>query len=250
MSISNYIQTGISYILQPGKRRLIKLAKQLSGLKGLEIGGPSSLFSLRGYFPVYIFAKSVDGVNYSDETVWEGHLKEGKHYSYISGKLGHQYIAEATDLSAVKANTYDFVLSCHSLEHVANPIKALKEWHRILKPSGAIALVLPDKEFTFDRKRQYTTLSHLINDFNNNVDESDSTHFAEIIELHDLDNDTGVTSKEQLIERTKDNFENRCVHHHVFSLNLIKELLEYCDFQVTYQQKGHPFHLITYASKR
>lgn len=250
MSLSSYIQTAISFVLQPGKRQLIKLSKGLSSRKGLEIGGPSSLFGLRGYFPVYVFARQVDGVNFSNETVWEGKLDEGKNYSYFPGKTGHQYIAEASDLSKVVTASYDFILSCHSLEHVANPIKALKDWHRILKSKGTLVLVLPDKEFTFDIKRPYTNLEHLISDYQNGVDEDDATHFEEVIQLHDLSTDTGVASQLELETRTNNNFENRCVHHHVFSLQLVKELLEYCGFTIIYQQKGAPFHLITVAEKK
>ncbi|CAN5470540.1 hypothetical protein BH10BAC2_BH10BAC2_23940 [soil metagenome] len=250
MSLFSYIQTAISFVLQPGKRQLIKLAKGLSSEKGLEIGGPSSLFGLRGYFPVYVFAMQVDGVNFSNETVWEGKLDEGKNYSYFPDKTGHQYIAEASDLSKVNGASYDFVLSCHSLEHVANPIKALIDWHRVLKSKGTLVLVLPDKEFTFDIKRPYTKLAHLISDYQQGVDEHDATHFEEVIQLHDLSTDTGVASKQELEARTYNNFENRCVHHHVFSLQLVKELLVYCGFNIVYQQKGNPFHLITVAEKK
>ena len=250
MNINNYIETAGSYILQPSKRKLIKIAKSLSGQKGLEIGGPSSLFGLRGYFPVYIFAKQIDGVNFSNETVWEGELNEGNNYKYFSDKTGYQFIAEATDLSKITANSYDFILSCHSLEHVANPIKAIKEWNRVLKPGGSFVLVLPDKEFTFDVNRPYTILQHLINDYDKNTDEKDTTHFEEVIRLNDLSKDTGIKTKEELETRTLNNFSNRCVHHHVFSLPLIKALLEYCGFSITHQQKGEPFHLITIAEKK
>lgn len=249
MSISNLVQTAVSFLIQPSKRKLIRIAKSLSGSKGLEVGGPSSLFGLRGYCPVYIFAASIDGVNFSNETVWEGKLSEGNTFAYFPGKTGYQFIAEATDLSKIEDNTYDFILSCHSLEHVANPIKALMEWKRVLKPDGKFVLVLPDKENTFDNKRPYTTLDHLITDYQENMDESDSTHFEETIQLHDLSKDTGVHSKAELEVRTLNNLDNRCVHHHVFSLSLVKELLEYCGFEVGHQQKGIPFHLITVAQK-
>ena len=40
----------------------------------------------------------------------------------------------------------DFIYSCHMLEHVhvTKAISILKEWHRVLKPSGHIRLTLPD----------------------------------------------------------------------------------------------------------
>ena len=108
-------------------------------------------------------------------------------------------------------------------------------------------LVLPDKEFTFDDNRPYTTLQHLVNDYEKNTDEKDTTHFGEVIRLHDLSKDTGIKTKEELETRTLNNFSNRCVHHHVFSLPLIKEMLEFCGYKVILQQAVHNLHLVTFA---
>ena len=112
------------------------------------------------------------------------------------------------------------------------------------------ALVLPDKEFTFDNKRPVTTLAHLIEDYKNNTTEEDSTHFEEVIALHDFKHDAFVQSKEDLIKRTNLNIENRAVHHHVFNLDLVKELLVYCDFEMVHQQTYPPFHLVSVAEKK
>jgi SAM-dependent methyltransferase len=40
--------------------------------------------------------------------------------------------------------TVGAIISRHSLEHVLDPIKALREWHRVLKPGGKVVIVLPD----------------------------------------------------------------------------------------------------------
>jgi SAM-dependent methyltransferase len=40
---------------------------------------------------------------------------------------------------------YDFCFASHVLEHIANPLKALQGWIRIVKPGGHIILVLPEK---------------------------------------------------------------------------------------------------------
>jgi len=165
-------------------------------------------------------------------------------------KTGHQYICEASSLLPIADNSYDFVLSCHSLEHVANVLQTLHEWKRVLKPGGALLLVLPDKRYTFDHRRPYTSFEHLLQDFKNNIDEHDTFAFAEIMELHDMQMDKGVNTKEALQIRTQNNFINRCVHHHVFSLPLLKQVLEYSGFSVLHGQEVSNFHLVMYAVKQ
>lgn len=249
MTIQERIVTSVSFLLHAEKRKLIKIAGELKGKVGLEIGGPSPSFSIRSYFPVYLFAKRVDGVNFSNNTIWEGNISEGKNFAYYNEKKGFQYIAEATDLSKIESDKYDFLLSCHSLEHTANTLKALKEWNRVLKNNGYFILVLPDKNFTFDEQRPVTTFEHLESDLKNDTNEADKTHFDEIIRLHNIEKDAGVKTKDELIERTVNNYENRCVHHHVFDFALIRQMLECIDFSVKLQQWITPFHLFTLAKK-
>jgi ubiquinone/menaquinone biosynthesis C-methylase UbiE len=250
MHIIDLMITGLSYLKRKEKRTLIKMAADFRNKSGIEIGGPSDLFKLKGHIPVYLFAARVDGVNFSNSTLWEGQLNEGENYHYYKNKTGFQYIAEAAELDLLKDKQYDFVLSCHSLEHVANPLKAVMGWNKILKYGGAFVLVLPDKEQTFDNKRPYTSFTHILEDFKQKIAEDDTTHFQEVINLHDFSKDSFVQSKESLEKRTIDNFQNRAVHHHVFSLKLIQEMLEYAGFEIAYQQKANPHHLITIARKK
>ncbi len=41
----------------------------------------------------------------------------------------------------------DFVISRHNLEHYVDVIKTLREWKRVLKQGGLLAMVLPDERF-------------------------------------------------------------------------------------------------------
>lgn len=249
MNLKESFITCLSYLKNPFKRATINAAKTFKGQTGIEIGGPSKPFDLRSFFPVYLYAGKIDGVNFSNTTVWEGNIKEGNSYQYTANRpKGRQYIDEAAALTSVPDNHYDFLLSCHSLEHVANPVQALKRWNTVLKPGGRLCLILPDKRYTFDHNRPYTSFEHLLQDYQTNVTEQDTTHFDEVIRLHDLSKDRGQTEA-ALMERTQNNYINRCVHHHVFSFELIEQLLNYCGFKITMTKAFEPFHLFTLAEK-
>jgi len=73
-------------------------------------------------------------------------------------------------------NSLDYVVSSHVLEHVANPVSALKEWYRVLRPGGLIYMVVPDRRFTWDRPRALTPVEHMLEDFNRGTTASDATH--------------------------------------------------------------------------
>ncbi len=119
--------------------------------------------------------EALDGVNFLNETVWEGKITQGHHFNFIWNRKGLQVIAEATELVGVKNGVYDFVLSSNCLEHVANPLKALHEWRRVIQPSGALVLVLPKRDHNFDHRRPVTRFEHLLEDFRNGTTEHDMT---------------------------------------------------------------------------
>lgn len=52
--------------------------------------------------------------------------------------------ASIDNLPSIPSSTVDFVISRHSLEHMLDIVKTLKEWRRILKSDGKMILILPD----------------------------------------------------------------------------------------------------------
>ncbi len=221
------------------------IKKYVKGKKGLEIGGPSDIFSENKYIPIYQLASQVDGVNFSTNTIWENTIHEGNTYRYeINKKAGYQYIADGADLSIITNEQYDFVLSSHNLEHIANPIKALNEWLRVLKPKGLLLAILPDKRFTFDHKRPTTTFEHIMEDYHNNTLEDDLTHLDEILELHDLDRDPGVIDRGLFPARCRDNFNNRCLHQHVFDMELLRQIFDYLGLKIVLTDTSTNFHQV------
>lgn len=65
---------------------------------------------------------------------------------------------------------FDYVIACHVIEHVANPIGYIQDMQKLLAPDGAgvIVLAVPDKRCTSDTSRLSTTLDHLLMDFHDN----------------------------------------------------------------------------------
>jgi ubiquinone/menaquinone biosynthesis C-methylase UbiE len=202
----------------------------VAGKKGIEIGGPSILFKTS--LPLYQKIQSLDGVNFSEATVWEGKIRSGLNYNFVGNRKGIQFVSDATHLSEVKDSAYDFLLSSNCLEHIANPIKALMEWKRVVKSNGYLILVLPNKASNFDHQRPTTSFDHIVEDFVNNITEYDLTHIEEILKLHDLSMDPPAGNIDNFKTRSLDNYNNRTLHHHVFDLSVMASMLEYCGFDI------------------
>lgn len=217
--------------------------------KGLEIGGPSQVFADNGILPIYQSIKLLDNSNFSNHTLWNTQ-QEGYHYCYShSQKIGYQYILDGIEMGTIPSCSYDFILSSHVLEHIANPIKALYEWKRILNENGYLILLLPHKDGTFDRLRPSSTIEHLIEDYHNNIDENDLTHLDEILNLHDLSFDSGVNSFEEFKLRSLNNFENRALHHHVFTTKLAIKIIDYIQMEIICVEAIWPMHILLIAKK-
>jgi glycosyltransferase involved in cell wall biosynthesis len=119
----------------------------LDGLEGLEIGGSAhNSFGLK--------TRNVDYCG--DITVFK--QEEIK----ICGEYLPVDIVSPGDKLPLDDSSVDFVINSHVIEHFPDPIKALKEWHRVVRPGGYIYVIAPHKDRTFDRDRPRTTLAELI----------------------------------------------------------------------------------------
>jgi hypothetical protein len=121
------------------------------------------------------------------------------------------------------------------------------EWKRVLRRDGFLLLVLPHKDGTFDWRRPTTSLTHMIEDYKNGVGEEDMTHLAEVLELHDLSRDAGLTSPDHLRQRCLDNHSNRAIHHHVFDTKTALETVDYAGFTLIRVDYLQPVHIIILA---
>ncbi len=125
-----------------------KLAhKYLDGLSGLEIGGSI-------HNPFGLNTKNVDYTD-SSNTVFKREEMD-KRGSFLPVDI----VAPGDNIPVPDASQ-DFVINSHVLEHFPDPIKALKEWYRVVKEGGYIFITVPHKERMFDRNRPRTTFEEL-----------------------------------------------------------------------------------------
>jgi ubiquinone/menaquinone biosynthesis C-methylase UbiE len=206
-------------------------------MKALEIGGPSDLFGFEGPLPIYSCLESVDNVNYAAQTLW--------HSDAV--KFRRALVSEGTKLPVDDA-TYDCVIASHCLEHIADPIKALLEWKRVIRQRGFLLLILPHRDYTFDWRRPITSLEHLREDFRNETPETDLSHLDEVLALHDLSRDLPAGTPEQFRVRCFENVEFRAIHHHVFVPETAAQVVVETGFSIV-RQDVQEMHIITLATK-
>jgi SAM-dependent methyltransferase len=232
-------------LLLQGRLSCFHLALSLvKGKTGLEIGGPSEVFRYKP-LPIYDKAASIDNCDFSRSTTWASHSDS---YIFSPHKApGKTIVCDGSDLAIVGDNSYDFVLSSHNLEHFANPVKALREWQRVVRPGGGLILVLPNYTKTFDHRRTPTPVSHMLEDFDRNTQEDDLTHVPDILRAHDLTMDLAAGSPEEFHARSLNNFTNRCLHHHVFDESNSRDLLTQLGMEVLAVETAFPFHIFLLA---
>jgi SAM-dependent methyltransferase len=129
------------------RRALVKLFHQyLDGLKGVEIGGAA-----HNDFKVDVL--NVDRYPEMD-TVYKDAERE------LWGTARPVDIIARGHELPLEDDSFDFVLASHVIEHIPDPIAALREWARVAR--RYVVLVVPHRDRTFDRDRPLTPLSELI----------------------------------------------------------------------------------------
>lgn len=124
-------------------------------------------------------------------------------------------------LATIGDESHDFVIANHFLEHCEDPIGAVTNMIRVLRPGGVLHLAIPDKRFTFDRDRPVTTLAHLQADHERGPESTRAAHYEEYVRC------VHKPASEQLAaSQTADLMERGySIHFHVWTQREILELL-------------------------
>lgn len=130
-------------------------------------------------------------------------------------------------LQPVASQSEDFIVCSHLLEHLANPLRAITDFHRVLRPGGTLLILLPDRRRTFDKGRPPTPIEHVIADFEAGVVEVDDDHIMEFLANVGVD----VDSLESMPSRDRaEMFElhrRRSIHVHCWTLEEFVPILRY-----------------------
>lgn len=133
-------------------------------------------------------------------------------------------------------NAFDFVANSHVLEHVANPGRQIEEWIRIIRPGGILYMIVPDKRFCFDRRREVTSLSHLMQEFQDDVDTVSIDHYRDYIINTNGEDGINRETSESYVEKCYK--EQGSIHVHVFTADSLEQFLQtlkqYVPFDVVY----------------
>ncbi len=199
----------------------------LKDLESLEIGGPSPYFTQRGFLPLYDSLRSCDNAICSPTNIHASYPQNGS--DYLSSIPGKNYLIDA---SQALPNQYQCILSSHVIEHLSNPLKSIQLWKSNLMEPGYLLIIAPYKQNTFDHKRPDTNFNHLLEDYNLDISESDRTHFDEIRQFHDFSKHNFDPSPADYYCMLNDNEHYRIAHHHVFSLDLLEQCIDWADLKI------------------
>jgi predicted SAM-dependent methyltransferase len=189
--------------------------KYLSG-KGIEVGALHAPLEVPDTVKVYY----VDRMSVSE-------LR--KQYPELNGTnlIEADIVDNGETLSSIPDNFWDFVIANHMIEHCQNPIGALENFLRVVKPGGIIYMGVPDKRYIFDVDRPMTSLDHLIRDYKEGPEWSKVSHYNEYVRLVEKFPEEQVLARQQALINI-----DYSIHFHVWTSETFSEWLFYCQKQL------------------
>lgn len=92
-----------------------------------------------GFFEKYCNGKGLD-IGYGGDLL----LPECRGWDFEHG--------DASRLDGINNSCFDFIYSSHTLEHLEDPVAALKRWWQVLKQGGYLILYVPDRDL-YEKRR-------------------------------------------------------------------------------------------------
>lgn len=216
-SLRKQVNSMSEYHLMGDAKQLLRRAFSLF-LKGegIEIGALHQPMRLEGL--------PVTRIQYVDRIPLAA-LRE--HYPELTGYkfVPVDVIDDGEILSSFSANSLDFVIANHFIEHTSNPIGTLRNWQLKLRQGGVIFMAIPDMRFTFDSSRPMTTLEHLASDdtlLPSERERADQKHYLEYASLVNNQRGDDVAPHATFLKSV-----GYSIHYHTFIPESYRRMLEY-----------------------
>lgn len=144
----------------------------------------------------------------------------GEVYTNLDGAVKVDVVDDATELAKFGDASLDFVIANHVLEHLEDPVRALRHWVRVLRSGGVLFISLPDPRHSFDSGRQRTTVEHVLRDYDEGPLVSHREHLTEYARVVDGVADERVDARVEELDSGA-----WSVHFHVWELETFLEML-------------------------
>jgi ubiquinone/menaquinone biosynthesis C-methylase UbiE len=141
-----------------------------------------------------------------------------------------QIVSDLESMRGIGDESQDFIIANHVMEHVEDPLKALRSVSRVLRPNGVAFLALPEKRSTFDKDREITTLAHLLRDHEEGPDWSLAGHYEEWVRVVDGMTGEAHAQKVALMLEQRAN-----IHFHVWDFAAMMELFTYVEREPSFR---------------
>jgi GT2 family glycosyltransferase len=195
----------------PGARD--ELADVFLAGEGIEIGPLHSPLRLPP-------AASVRYVDRMPVTLLRRHYPELDELPLVEIDVGD----DGERLETIEAESQNFVIANHLLEHTEDPISTIANWLRVLRPGGVIYMAVPDKRHTFDIDREPTPIEHIVRDYEEGPEGSRRQHFEEWARHVERVSEDRVGERADILQEI-----DYSIHTHVFTEQTLLELLMACD---------------------
>ena len=131
-------------------------------LKFIDLAGNGLEIGPLGYPTV---SKSEANISYLDLKSRDQLVRESSPNDEVDRIPETDYLVASNDYGQYVADKFDYIIANHVLEHIPDLIRWLVTVSAMLKPNGVLFIALPDKKYTFDKYRQTSRLSHILNDY-------------------------------------------------------------------------------------
>jgi predicted SAM-dependent methyltransferase len=131
-------------------------------------------------------------------------------------------IEDGEKLDSQPDGSADFIIANHFIEHAEDPLGALANHARVLRPGGILYMAVPDRRRTFDVDREPTRLGHLVDDHRDGPARSRTAHYEEWARLVESVPAHEVPARARVLEE-----ENYSIHFHVWAPDEFRAVLQH-----------------------